>query len=592
MRGVTGVVLLVGVFAASAARAQDGDTFELSGGLFDGRGTLRLEHPHLADPGAFYVGAGVSYADDPVVAVDEAGVETSIVSSQLGARLAAGVTIAEPVRVDLRMPAYPVNGVVGAEGFALGDLRIGATVAALDYDDEGVALSFGPFLDLPTGDNAAFTGGTFDTGVVAAAGGQTGAFGWTTNAGFTVGQTTALGDLDLGNAALVGAGCSVEAAPGFRIGAELGGQIGLGTGSTSDTSPLEWDGYLSYAQPTGIVGALAFGTGVVAGVGAPDFRVTAAIAYHYRGGPPDADRDGVADVADACINEPEDADGFKDEDGCPEADNDEDGLADAVDPCPNQAEDVDGFRDEDGCPDVDNDGDSIVDADDACPDQAGLATTGGCPDRDGDGLGDAEDLCPDVAGTRAQRGCPDRDGDGFFDADDACPDWAGPKETKGCPDRDKDLVPDFRDKCPDVPADPQADPARSDGCPSRVVVTRDKIVIKEKVFFDTGKATIQARSFGLLDDVAAAFAQNPDILKVEVAGHTDSQGADAANLTLSQKRADAVVSYLINKGIGPERLSPVGFGEAKPIASNDTADGRAENRRVEFTILDQKEGGP
>jgi outer membrane protein OmpA-like peptidoglycan-associated protein len=112
------------------------------------------------------------------------------------------------------------------------------------------------------------------------------------------------------------------------------------------------------------------------------------------------------------------------------------------------------------------------------------------------------------------------------------------------------------------------------------------------VFFDTGKATIQARSFGLLDDVAAAFAQNPDILKVEVAGHTDSQGADAANLTLSQKRADAVVAYLINKGIGPERLSPVGFGEGKPIASNETADGRAENRRVEFTILDQKEGGP
>ncbi len=116
-------------------------------------------------------------------------------------------------------------------------------------------------------------------------------------------------------------------------------------------------------------------------------------------------------------------------------------------------------------------------------------------------------------------------------------------------------------------------------------MTKDKIEISERVFFDTGRSTIQARSFSLLDDVAKVFQANLDITKVEVAGHTDSQGSDASNLKLSQSRAEAVVVYLIGKGIDPARLDAKGYGESTPIADNATSAGRAENRRVEFVIL-------
>ncbi len=287
---------------------------------------------------------------------------------------------------------------------------------------------------------------------------------------------------------------------------------------------------------------------------------TVGLAFAFGGGEKDSDKDGLPDEADRCPDDPEDKDGFKDDDGCPDPDNDGDGLLDGSDTCPDEPEDKDGFQDNDGCADPDNDGDGILDGGDACPDEPGTAATQGCPDRDGDALADAQDECPDEP---------------------------GPLVTQGCPDRDGDRVPDKRDSCPDEPADARIDPRRSDGCPSRVLVTQEQVVILDKVFFDTNKATIKRVSWPILNEVATVLTTYPDIRKVEIAGHTDTDGPDARNLALSQSRAEAVRDYLVNKGVDGARLVPVGYGEARPIADNGSSSGKAENRRVEFVILEQ-----
>ncbi|HET9627602.1 MAG TPA: OmpA family protein [Kofleriaceae bacterium] len=249
-------------------------------------------------------------------------------------------------------------------------------------------------------------------------------------------------------------------------------------------------------------------------------------------GPGDLDGDGILDNVDKCPREPEDKDGFQDEDGCPDLDNDGDGIPDTADKCPNEPEDRDGFEDEDGCPDPDNDKDGILDTADKCPNEP----------EDKDGFED-EDGCPD----------PDNDKDGVLDGDDKCPLEFG------------------------VPPD---------GCPKKynlVVVTEAKIELKQTVFFDTNRATIKAVSFALLNDVAQAMKDNPKIA-VEVQGHTDSVGNDNFNLKLSQKRAESVRAYLIKKGVTSDRMVAKGYGENVPIADNRTAAGRAQNRRVEFVI--------
>jgi outer membrane protein OmpA-like peptidoglycan-associated protein len=120
----------------------------------------------------------------------------------------------------------------------------------------------------------------------------------------------------------------------------------------------------------------------------------------------------------------------------------------------------------------------------------------------------------------------------------------------------------------------------------RVVVTREKLDLKEKVFFDSGKATIKPVSFGLLDEVAAVLKARDDVKKIRIEGHTDSSGSAAFNKKLSQERADAVRTYLVTKGIDPARLEAQGFGEEAPIADNKKRLGREENRRVELRVLE------
>ncbi len=211
-------------------------------------------------------------------------------------------------------------------------------------------------------------------------------------------------------------------------------------------------------------------------------------------------------------------------------------------------------------------------------------------DRDGDGIEDHEDQCPDVRedhdGFEDADGCPDPDNDkdGVPDVDDRCPDTPGLKEYEGCPDSDRDEIPDHEDACPE-----EYGVAKKDGCPADdplAVYDGDKIDLRGAVNFDTAKATIKRESWSVLDTVARVLRENPQLKRVRIDGHTDSQGSAQLNRSLSKKRAQAVVQYLIEKGIARERFDSEGFGEDQPIADNKTALGRAKNRRVEFTVLE------
>jgi len=247
----------------------------------------------------------------------------------------------------------------------------------------------------------------------------------------------------------------------------------------------------------------------------------------YFGGSSDGDDDGFDNRDDLCPDEAEDFDGYRDDDGCPDLDNDADGIVDTRDSCPDDAEDRDGYRDEDGCPDPDNDGDGVVDARDACPDEA-------------------------------------EDQDGFQDGD-GCPDL----------DDDQDGVPDTSDNCPGTPAGVIVG---IDGCPTAREIQAEMVL--EGVSFATNSADLTVASYAVLNKVTESLAAFPAVT-VEIQGHTDRTGSSDYNRDISGRRAHAVRDYLIAHGIAASRLTAVGYGETRPIASNDSREGRAANRRVE-----------
>jgi len=238
---------------------------------------------------------------------------------------------------------------------------------------------------------------------------------------------------------------------------------------------------------------------------------------------------------------------------------------------------------------IDTDKDGIADCEDKCPNDPGTVEFNGCPppDRDHDGVPDPVDKCPDVFGLKMYEGCPDTDGDGIPDNLDKCPAVPGTAEFQGCPDTDGDRIADQDDKCPFEAGEPNlTDPSRH-GCKpyTLVVVKKGVIEIKEQVHFETGKAIIKDDSFELLRQVAQVMKDNPQF-KIEVQGHTDSVGGKNTNKKLSDARARSVRDHLTTReGIAAERLTAVGFGMDRPIASNATAMGKAQNRRVEFHII-------
>lgn len=257
-------------------------------------------------------------------------------------------------------------------------------------------------------------------------------------------------------------------------------------------------------------------------------------------------------------------------------DTDGDGIYDKDDACPEVA----GLEAFNGCPD--SDGDGIEDAKDACPNEAGSMEMNGCPDADGDGVADKDDACPNEAGLPALSGCPDADGDGVADKDDECPSEAGPAENNGCPwpDTDGDGVLDKDDECPDT-----AGTVANNGCPEVTEEVQAQLnEYARTILFDTGKASLKPESTRVFVDIIRILDQYPNS-RFTVEGHTDSVGSNSLNQKLSEERANSVRDFLINEGIDASRLEAVGYGEERPIATNNTRAGRTQNRRVEINLI-------
>lgn len=261
-------------------------------------------------------------------------------------------------------------------------------------------------------------------------------------------------------------------------------------------------------------------------------------------------------------------------------DTDGDGIYDKDDECP----ETPGLPEFNGCPDTDGDG--IEDRQDACPEEAGLPEFDGCPDTDGDGVPDNEDDCPEEAGLPELNGCPDADGDGVPDNEDDCPEEAGPEENNGCPfeDRDNDGVLDKDDECPDTPGT-----VENNGCPEPTAeVISELNEYSKTVLFDLNKATIRPESEDALQSIADMMEEYDNTI-FHIEGHTDSTGSAEYNETLSRERAASVKEWLQEAGIPANRLTSEGYGEERPIADNNTAQGRQDNRRVEISLDKDKE---
>lgn len=447
--------------------------------------------------------------------------------------------------------------------YSLGDVRIDARFVPID-DKAPLGVAVTPFVTIPTGNRTMFlshgvptAGGTLAVSKSVEGIAQFGAFG---GFRFAPGKAELDSIIAIDDAVLFGAGVGVDLVPDtVRINVEARGETTVGAANAlvidnvwADRlhTPLELVGDLRYHAPGGMLFTVGGGPGLTPAPGTPAFRVFGSVGYARiaeEAPPPedpDRDKDGLLNEVDRCPDDPEDFDEFEDEDGCPELDNDRDRIPDLEDACPNDPEDRDGFEDMDGCPDPDNDQDGFLDPDDRCPNDP--------EDMDGDR---DDDGCPEEPG--------DRDGDGLLDPVDACPDE--PETYNAFEDEDG---------CPD------------EAPPQRVFVEKERIRITEMIYFDYNKASIRKDSYSLLDEIAAVILDHPEITKIRVEGHTDSDGNDDYNLKLSQARAESVVNFLIASGIESSRMVPRGFGETQPVVANDTDSNKQLNRRVEFIILE------
>jgi len=553
MRGLLGLALII----SGAARAADVDRFEPAGSTVHGHGTLQGEAPWLGEEG---ISAGLlaNFAQDPVTRVHPDGSRTPEVAAMLPFTLYGGYTWGDKARFEAFLPVYgwvdaPMEDFRGA---AVGDVRLQANVPV--YDDD-LVVSIVPRVGLPTGGERSLTRRGMQGSFLLALAHQdqpTG-LGFVANVGVTGSQRSDLGGIALGSTfdALVGGWWNASHA--FRVGTEIDLRAGLVQGEVGGSTTSAWHSFAQALHPTGLGLTVGGGTTLLSDVGAPAFRAYAAVSWAPR--ITDHDLDGVLDHLDICPSEPEDADGFEDADGCPDPDNDGDGIGDFTDQCDDAPEDLDGFQDGDGCPDPDNDGDALSDADDLCPDHPGPTDAKGCPDTDDDGLSDADDLCPTQRGPEPARGCPDADGDRVGDYRDACPDVAGP-------------LTELLD--------------HADGCAKPVWLAGDQRVgFAEPLAFVTDGAVMRPTAKATVAAIAGFLKEHPQLLEIEIQGHLDDTAEEQAAIALTQARAEAVLQELTRHGVEPARLVAKGYGKTKPVDTNRTEAGRANNRRIELHIL-------
>ena len=569
----------------------------------DARSFITVERSKVLGTFEPTIGLFLNYAFNPFTQ-EIGGQERAIVDSYGAANFVLALGFFNVVEVGLNLPVVLVRGDFDGpgdgqtvSGDGLGNLQLAMKIRVLDRERFPLGIALVPIVQFDTGVEDAFVSHgqspifrpklvlDFDLGS---------RVGLAVNLGATLRETRSIDapvtvtDADtnavttlardnalvFGNQLDYAVGAGIDLIPSrLQVVLEVFGAVGLADGAER-ANPLEALGALRLFLLGNSFLTVGAATGPLDNLGDPDVRPFAGIVFEPTRR--DRDGDGIPDDIDNCPDEPEDKDGFEDADGCPDPDNDNDGIPDLYDQCPDEPEDRNGFEDDDGCPDArrDRDRDGIIDSEDRCPDQP----------EDKDGFMD-DDGCPD----------PDNDQDGILDRDDKCPnepeDHDGFEDGDGCPDpdNDNDGIPDSRDRCPNE-AENFNGVEDEDGCPEerRVVISGGKLRILDKVYFETNRDVIKRESYDILNQVADTLRENPQIKLIEVQGHTDSRGNDAYNLDLSNRRAAAVRRYLIENGrIAGDRLVSKGYGETMPIEEGESDAALANNRRVEFVILEE-----
>jgi outer membrane protein OmpA-like peptidoglycan-associated protein len=556
-----------------------------------------VESPFVAGDLALHARILAEYAHNPLVLRRETGDQDlgPVVSHQLFLHAAGAIALYSRVSINVDIPfavlqkgnnpsATGVGSFSSPDSAELGDLRVGLRARLFGGYFDPFQLAIGGYLWLPSGNNEAgsFVGDGKVRGMPQLLlGGRTSSLVWSLATGVEIRPSLTYGQVTQGTMLHAGAGA------GFLIGEEghfqVGPEVTFATvleDMNRRTTNLELLLGAKYRFLSSFEAGAGVGPGLISGVGTPDVRAVVMLAYtpEMEARPKDRDNDEIFDQSDACPDTRGVASSDPKRHGCPP-------------PLPLPPKDIDADKD------------GILDAADACPMEAGVASDdpkkNGCPppkDLDKDGILDEADACLEVAGAASddpkKNGCPpDKDADGVPDAEDACPDLAGLKTadaaTNGCPgDRDGDAIRDDKDACPDERGKPDEDPKKN-GCPQSVRVVEGEIVILQQVQFDTGRATIKPVSNALLDEVAEVVKQHPEIVKLEVQGHTDDRGDPRFNRKLSQERATAVMVALVGRGVDAGRLTAKGYGSEQPIASNVYDAGRQKNRRVQFKILEK-----
>jgi len=514
------------------------------------------------------VGLYLDYAKQPLQLQLDDGSEIALVDDELRLDVLAAVGFFKVLELGVALPliltrsgADDFPSLTSVEGTKVGDLRLVPKWRIVDHAGP-LSLALAVPLTFPTGRGeylASNDGVSVEPRLVLEL--DAGRLRVMGNVGYRIQPEATLYDLEVGNSLRFGLGLAVEVASGLSIIGE-----GLAQLPQDGDAPAELGAGLRYGLSGHAVTALA-GFGIGEGPGAPTWHVT--LGYTFtQAKPGDRDHDGIIDTEDACPDEPEDSDGFRDADGCPDLDNDNDGVVDTEDgprdasgfgSCRDVPEDKDGRDDLDGCPDLDDDGDGIPDLVDGPKDERGFGSCKDVPE-DMDGFEDT-DGCPD----------PDNDQDGILDIVD------GPKDPN-----DKSGLGSCRDQ-----AETMNGYQDLDGCPDvkRAQIGETSIDLYDTVLFETGKDRLLPESDDLLNQVAGILREHPEVVKVEIAGHTDEIAGKAYNQKLSERRAQRVLDYLLGKGIEAKRLTAKGYGETQPLSKDKTPEALKKNRRVEFRIL-------
>lgn len=619
------LLALIGVMAPSTAFAAESAGFDAHNfHLYaaDGQPVAPLQAPSPFITKGFFGAVVFEYADSPLVRVPASSdgsidwtKQEAVLDDVMALNFNLGWAPARFVRVDVGLPLFVSSvGTSGANGFAAGDIRVAATVGWTKEEQRGFGVAVTPFVTIPMGADTAFLG---ESGLSAGGDLSLGYHGdrflVAAGAGYSYKPDFELDNLTGADQVTVSAVAGYEVVEHLGINAEVRAGLPLSANEFEGTeTPAEVIAHAKYQLPMGL-NFLAGGAGGLSyGAGTPAWRAFVGVGYGpvFKKGPPppppdlDADDDGINDDVDACKMEPETVNSYKDTDGCPDA------VGGLTATTTVDGKSVPGAITLTG-PAGAQTGTGSIQVAKADPGSswsgkgtykcyAGEASTSA---KEGDTT--LEIALKPVLDAKAAIEVVDKKGkpvDGAtvkwdVAAGGGCVPGGAPASLAGGKGEQaigagkhrvfitaKEMT-NYTGEF-DFTAG-QTTNIRVELDTTKIKLEAKQIVILDKVYFETNKDIIKPESFKLLDEVASVIMANPQVGRVEVSGHTDSDGKDADNLDLSQRRADSVKRYLEGKGVATERLIAKGYGETKPIDSNKSAKGKANNRRVEFNLVDQ-----